>query len=110
MAQHGIQQRDGEQTLRVLDAAGCLLVCLSVSSADAIPGVLRWQVRLWALVTKLIDARNAGVLPCPDLLNEKETSEAKRMWQSKNYAISQVSTCVLLGEIAIHMVCVKQNG
>ncbi|XP_078275985.1 leucine--tRNA ligase, mitochondrial [Rhinoraja longicauda] len=59
---------------------------------DAIPGVLRWQVRLWALVTKLIDARNAGVLPCPDLLNEKEKSEAKKMWQSKNYTISQVTS------------------
>ncbi|XP_059801161.1 probable leucine--tRNA ligase, mitochondrial isoform X1 [Hypanus sabinus] len=59
---------------------------------DAIPGVLRWQVRLWTLVTKLIDARSAGVIPCPDLLNEKEKSEAKKIWQSKNYTVSQVTS------------------
>ncbi|XP_078055798.1 leucine--tRNA ligase, mitochondrial [Mustelus asterias] len=58
---------------------------------DAIPGVLRWQVRLWALVTKLIDARNAGIKPSPDLLTKKEKEEAKKIWQSKNYTISQVT-------------------
>ncbi|XP_067910460.1 probable leucine--tRNA ligase, mitochondrial [Heterodontus francisci] len=59
---------------------------------DAIPGVLRWQARLWALVTKLIDARNAGMMPCPDHLNKKEKLEAKKIWQSKNYTVSQVTS------------------
>ncbi|GCB71254.1 hypothetical protein scyTo_0008793 [Scyliorhinus torazame] len=58
---------------------------------DAIPGVLRWQVRLWALVTKLVDARNAGMTPSPDLLSKKEKEEAKKIWQSKNYTLSQVT-------------------
>ncbi|XP_041039639.1 probable leucine--tRNA ligase, mitochondrial [Carcharodon carcharias] len=59
---------------------------------DAIPGVLRWQVRLWALVTKLIDARNAGMMPSPDLLSKKEKEDAKKIWQSKNYTVSQVTS------------------
>ncbi|XP_048465169.1 probable leucine--tRNA ligase, mitochondrial [Rhincodon typus] len=72
---------------------------------DAIPGVLRWQVRLWALVTKLIDTRNSGVTPSPDLLNKKEKGEAKKIWQIKNNTVSQiflfVSSCerVLVCEI-----------
>ncbi|XP_048378512.1 probable leucine--tRNA ligase, mitochondrial isoform X2 [Stegostoma tigrinum] len=58
---------------------------------DAIPGVLRWQVRLWALVTKLVDMRNSGVTPSPDLLNKKEKGEAKKIWQIKNSTVSQVT-------------------
>ncbi|XP_060705806.1 probable leucine--tRNA ligase, mitochondrial isoform X1 [Hemiscyllium ocellatum] len=58
---------------------------------DTIPGVLRWQVRLWALVTKLIAARSAGVTPSTDLLNKNEKDEAKKIWQFKNYTVSQVT-------------------
>uniref|UniRef100_A0A4W3I615 leucine--tRNA ligase n=1 Tax=Callorhinchus milii TaxID=7868 RepID=A0A4W3I615_CALMI len=58
---------------------------------DAIAGVLRWQGRVWSLVTKLIDARLTGTVPCPDLLNKKEKAEAKKIWQSKNYAVSEVT-------------------
>ncbi|KAK1172279.1 putative leucine--tRNA ligase, mitochondrial [Acipenser oxyrinchus oxyrinchus] len=58
---------------------------------DAIPGVLRWQSRLWTLMTKFIDARNSGILPNPDLLSKKEKTEAKKIWDNKNYALSQVT-------------------
>ncbi|RXM27332.1 putative leucine--tRNA ligase, mitochondrial [Acipenser ruthenus] len=58
---------------------------------DAIPGVLRWQSRLWTLMTKFIDARNSGILPSPDLLSKKEKTEAKKIWDNKNYALSQVT-------------------
>ncbi|XP_039592441.1 probable leucine--tRNA ligase, mitochondrial isoform X1 [Polypterus senegalus] len=59
---------------------------------DAIPGVLRWQSRLWALVTKLIDARSSGVTPSPDCLSAKEKAEVKKIWGNKNYAIAQVTS------------------
>ncbi|MGH0124613.1 UNVERIFIED_CONTAM: hypothetical protein FKN15_019454 [Acipenser sinensis] len=59
---------------------------------DAIPGVLRWQSRLWTLVSKLIDARNSGILPNQDLLSKKEKTEAKKIWENKNYALSQVTS------------------
>ncbi|XP_069473352.1 leucine--tRNA ligase, mitochondrial [Ambystoma mexicanum] len=59
---------------------------------DAIPGVLRWQARLWSLVTKYIDARTSGTVPDPQVLSADEKSEAKTLWECKNRAISQV-TC-----------------
>ncbi|XP_005999052.1 probable leucine--tRNA ligase, mitochondrial [Latimeria chalumnae] len=58
---------------------------------DAIPGVLRWQARLWALVTKLISVRDAGTVPNPDLLSIKEKAEAKKIWGNKNHALTQVT-------------------
>ncbi|KAI4873985.1 hypothetical protein NFI96_032066, partial [Prochilodus magdalenae] len=59
---------------------------------DAIPGVLRWQSRLWGLVTKLREARQGGETPNPSILNKKERSEARRIWENKNHAITQVTT------------------
>ncbi|XP_015212490.2 leucine--tRNA ligase, mitochondrial isoform X1 [Lepisosteus oculatus] len=58
---------------------------------DAIPGVLRWQARLWALVTRLADARCTGGVPAPQLLSAQEKAEARRIWENKNYAVSQVT-------------------
>uniref|UniRef100_A0A672ZIP1 leucine--tRNA ligase n=1 Tax=Sphaeramia orbicularis TaxID=375764 RepID=A0A672ZIP1_9TELE len=59
---------------------------------DALPGVLRWQSRLWQLVTKLRGARQLGDFPNPSLLKKKELTETKRIWQNKNYAIKEVTT------------------
>ncbi|MBN3305520.1 leucine--tRNA ligase, mitochondrial [Amia ocellicauda] len=58
---------------------------------DAIPGVLRWQARLWALVTRLREARQAGGAPDPQQLSPKEKGEARKIWENKNYAVSQVT-------------------
>uniref|UniRef100_A0A8C6TAV4 leucine--tRNA ligase n=1 Tax=Neogobius melanostomus TaxID=47308 RepID=A0A8C6TAV4_9GOBI len=59
---------------------------------DALPGVLRWQSRLWQLVTKLRGARSLGDFPNPSLLKKKEQTEARKIWQNKNYAIQEVTT------------------
>lgn len=69
-----------------------LLLCMSATSADALPGVLRWQSRLWQLVTKLRGARQLGDLPNPLLLKKKELAEAKKIWENMNYAIQEVIT------------------
>uniref|UniRef100_A0A3B3BWU4 leucine--tRNA ligase n=1 Tax=Oryzias melastigma TaxID=30732 RepID=A0A3B3BWU4_ORYME len=58
---------------------------------DALPGVLRWQSRLWQLVTKLRGARELGDIPNPSLLKKKELAEAKKIWENKNYAIQEVT-------------------
>uniref|UniRef100_A0A8C1S6L1 leucine--tRNA ligase n=1 Tax=Cyprinus carpio TaxID=7962 RepID=A0A8C1S6L1_CYPCA len=58
---------------------------------DAIPGVLRWQARLWGLVTKLRAAREGPETPNPSVLNKRERSEARKIWENKNYAITQVT-------------------
>lgn len=63
---------------------------LSLLSADAMPGVQRWQARIWALVTKLIEARTSGTVPKPELLNERQKSEARKIWEQKNLVISEV--------------------
>ena len=63
---------------------------LSLISADAMPGVQRWQTRIWALVTKLIEARTSGTMPNPELLNKKEKAEARKIWEQKNLVISEV--------------------
>ncbi|KAG7242229.1 hypothetical protein INR49_024275 [Caranx melampygus] len=55
-------------------------------------GVLRWQSRLWQLVTKLRGARQLGDFPNPSMLKKKELAEAKRIWDNKNYAIQEVVT------------------
>lgn len=59
---------------------------------DALPGVLRWQSRLWQLVTKLRGARSLGDVPNPSLLKKKEQTEARKIWQNKNYAIQEVTS------------------
>lgn len=56
---------------------------------DALPGVLRWQQRLWSLVTRFIEARTSGQAPRPQLLSDKEKAEARRLWEYKNSVISQ---------------------
>lgn len=63
---------------------------LSLISADAMPGVQRWQTRLWTLVTKLIEARASGTMPNPELLKKKEKAEARKIWEQKNLVISEV--------------------
>lgn len=62
------------------------------TSADALPGVLRWQTRLWQLVTKLRGARQLGDIPNPSLLKKKELAETRKIWENKNYAVQEVST------------------
>lgn len=59
---------------------------------DALPGVLRWQTRLWQLVTKLRGARQLGEAPNPSVLKKKELAEAKKIWDNKNYAIQEVTS------------------
>ncbi|XP_074939535.1 leucine--tRNA ligase, mitochondrial isoform X2 [Phalacrocorax aristotelis] len=61
------------------------------AKTDAMPGVLRWQTRLWMLVTKLIEARATGAVPNPGLLNKKEKAEARKIWDQKNLVISEVT-------------------
>uniref|UniRef100_A0A3Q2EEF4 leucine--tRNA ligase n=1 Tax=Cyprinodon variegatus TaxID=28743 RepID=A0A3Q2EEF4_CYPVA len=59
---------------------------------DALPGVLRWQSRLWQLVTKLRGARQLGDVPNPSLLKKKELAEVRKIWENKNYAVQEVTT------------------
>ncbi|XP_051921695.1 probable leucine--tRNA ligase, mitochondrial [Hippocampus zosterae] len=59
---------------------------------DALPGVLRWQSRLWQLVTKLRHARQLGDIPNPSLLQKKEQAESKKIWENKNYAVQEVTS------------------
>ncbi|XP_073189251.1 leucine--tRNA ligase, mitochondrial isoform X3 [Lepidochelys kempii] len=61
-------------------------------TADAVPGVRRWQSRLWSLATKLIEARTSSIVPNPQLLNEKEKAEAKKIWEQKNLVVSEVTS------------------
>ncbi|XP_006893032.1 PREDICTED: probable leucine--tRNA ligase, mitochondrial [Elephantulus edwardii] len=60
---------------------------------DALPGVLRWQQRLWSLTTRFIEARASGKGPRPELLSNKEKAEAQKLWEYKNSAVSQVTAC-----------------
>ncbi|NXY90488.1 SYLM protein, partial [Alcedo cyanopectus] len=61
------------------------------TKTDAMPGVQRWQIRLWALVTKLLEARASGTMPSPELLSKKERAEARKIWELKNLVISEVT-------------------
>lgn len=63
-----------------------------LTPADALPGVLRWQSRLWQLVTKLRGVRQVGNVPIPSSLNKKELAEAKNIWENMNYTIQEVAT------------------
>lgn len=67
-----------------------LLLIYSCNSADALPGVLRWQQRLWSLATRFIEARASGKVPRPQLLSNEEKAEATKLWEYKNTVISQV--------------------
>ncbi|XP_021112895.1 probable leucine--tRNA ligase, mitochondrial isoform X2 [Heterocephalus glaber] len=58
---------------------------------DALPGVLRWQQRLWSLVTQFIEARASGMDAQPALLQAEEKAEARRLWEYKNAVIAQVT-------------------
>uniref|UniRef100_A0A8C7LT74 leucine--tRNA ligase n=1 Tax=Oncorhynchus mykiss TaxID=8022 RepID=A0A8C7LT74_ONCMY len=58
---------------------------------DALPGVLRWQSRLWGLVTKLRRARQDEDVPNPSLLKRKEQADARKIWENKNFAVEQVT-------------------
>ncbi|XP_064025896.1 leucine--tRNA ligase, mitochondrial [Pogoniulus pusillus] len=83
----------GIDTLRlyVLFAAPPEQDILWDTKTDAMPGVQRWQARIWALVTKLIEARTSGTVPKPELLNERQKSEARKIWEQKNLVISEVT-------------------
>ncbi|XP_047706973.1 leucine--tRNA ligase, mitochondrial isoform X2 [Prionailurus viverrinus] len=59
--------------------------------SDALPGVLRWQQRLWALVTRFIEARASGTLPRPRVLSKEERAEGRKLWEHKNSVISEVT-------------------
>ncbi|XP_076016960.1 leucine--tRNA ligase, mitochondrial [Genypterus blacodes] len=61
------------------------------AKTDALAGVLRWQSRVWQLVSKLRMARQLGDVPNPSLLQNKELAETKKIWSNKNYAIDQVT-------------------
>ncbi|XP_057562078.1 leucine--tRNA ligase, mitochondrial isoform X2 [Hippopotamus amphibius kiboko] len=58
---------------------------------DALPGVLRWQQRLWSLATRFIEARVSGKVPRPQMLSNEEKAEARKLWEYKNLVISQVT-------------------
>ncbi|XP_053322981.1 leucine--tRNA ligase, mitochondrial [Spea bombifrons] len=59
---------------------------------DAIPGVRRWQSRLWSLTAKFIEARNSLTVPNPTLLTKKEAKEAWKIWENRNLAVSEVTS------------------
>ncbi|XP_066484383.1 leucine--tRNA ligase, mitochondrial [Tiliqua scincoides] len=88
-----IIQKYGIDTVRlyILFAAPPEQDILWDAKTDAIPGVQRWQSRLWLLATKFIEARNSGILPNPQLLNPKGKAEAKHIWKQKNLVISEVT-------------------
>ncbi|XP_063117101.1 leucine--tRNA ligase, mitochondrial isoform X2 [Cavia porcellus] len=58
---------------------------------DALPGVLRWQQRLWALVTRFIEARTSRGDPQPTPLSSAEEAEARKLWEYRNAVIAQVT-------------------
>uniref|UniRef100_A0A8C3IG47 leucine--tRNA ligase n=1 Tax=Chrysemys picta bellii TaxID=8478 RepID=A0A8C3IG47_CHRPI len=62
------------------------------AKTDAVPGVRRWQSRLWTLATKFIEARTSSTVPNPQLLNKKEKAEAKKIWEQKNLVVSEVTS------------------
>uniref|UniRef100_A0A3Q4I5L2 leucine--tRNA ligase n=1 Tax=Neolamprologus brichardi TaxID=32507 RepID=A0A3Q4I5L2_NEOBR len=89
-----VVQQYGVDTVRlyILYAAPPEQDILWNAKTDALAGVLRWQSRLWQLVTKLRAARQLGDVPNPRLLKKKELAEAKKIWENKNYAIQEVTT------------------
>lgn len=59
---------------------------------DALPGVQRWQARVWAVTSKFIEARKLSVVPDPKLLNRNDIAEAQKIWQNKNCIVSEVTS------------------
>lgn len=59
---------------------------------DAIPGVQRWQSRVWAFTSKFIEARNSSVKPNPQILSKNEIAETQKIWQSRNFTVSEVTS------------------
>ncbi|KAM4706105.1 leucine--tRNA ligase, mitochondrial [Rhinophrynus dorsalis] len=59
---------------------------------DALPGVRRWQSRLWSITSKFIEARNSLIMPNPQLLNKKEVAEARKIWEIRNLTVSEVTS------------------
>ncbi|TNN02374.1 hypothetical protein fugu_009861 [Takifugu bimaculatus] len=89
-----VVQQYGVDTMRlyVLYAAPPEQDILWNVKTDALPGVLRWQSRLWQLVTKLREVRQHGDVPIPSSLKKKELAEARKIWENMNYAIQEVTT------------------
>ncbi|XP_019364433.1 PREDICTED: probable leucine--tRNA ligase, mitochondrial [Gavialis gangeticus] len=87
-------QQYGIDTMRlfILFAASPEQDILWNIKTDAIPGVQRWQIRLWSLATNLIKARASGTLPNPELLSKKDKAEARKIWENKNLTISEVTS------------------
>ncbi|XP_063778496.1 leucine--tRNA ligase, mitochondrial isoform X2 [Pseudophryne corroboree] len=59
---------------------------------DAIPGVQRWQSRVWTIASKFIEARSSLFLPSPKHLNKNEIAEAQKIWQNRNLAVCKVTS------------------
>ncbi|XP_058144797.1 leucine--tRNA ligase, mitochondrial isoform X2 [Dasypus novemcinctus] len=59
---------------------------------DALPGVLRWQQRLWALTTRFLEARTSGKAPRPQLLSSEEKAKARKLGEYRNAVVAQVTT------------------
>uniref|UniRef100_A0A673TW13 leucine--tRNA ligase n=1 Tax=Suricata suricatta TaxID=37032 RepID=A0A673TW13_SURSU len=90
-----VVERYGIDTIRlyILFAAPPEKDVLWDAKSDALPGVLRWQQRLWALVTRFIEARASGAAPEPPLLSREDRAAARRLWEHKNSVISEVTAC-----------------
>ncbi|KAL4657415.1 putative leucine-tRNA ligase, mitochondrial isoform X1 [Arapaima gigas] len=88
-----VVEQYGIDTVRlcILSAAPPEQDILWDSKMDAIAGVLRWQVRLWGLVTKLREARHTGGSPRFEKLSGKDRAEAKKIWLLKNSTVSAVT-------------------
>ncbi|RMC05333.1 hypothetical protein DUI87_18522 [Hirundo rustica rustica] len=93
------------------------------AKTDAMPGVQRWQMRLWALVTKLIEARTSETMPNPELLNKKEKAEARKIWEQKNlqaprplvlhsteFEDALASLCIMVAPMAPHIASEMWKG
>uniref|UniRef100_A0A6I8NGT6 leucine--tRNA ligase n=1 Tax=Ornithorhynchus anatinus TaxID=9258 RepID=A0A6I8NGT6_ORNAN len=88
-----VVEQYGIDTIRlyILFAAAPEKDILWEMKSDALPGVLRWQQRLWSLTTKFIEARASGEVPRPHQLSNKEKAEVKKLLKYKNSVISQVT-------------------
>ncbi|XP_033618598.1 probable leucine--tRNA ligase, mitochondrial [Fukomys damarensis] len=76
---------------------------------DALPGVLRWQQRLWSLVTRFIEARASGMDAQPTLLQAEEKAEARRLWQYRNAVVAQV-TAHFTEDFSLHSAIAQLMG
>lgn len=76
---------------------------------DALPGVLRWQQRLWSLVTRFIEARASGTDAQPTLLQAEEKAEARRLWEYRNAVVTQV-TAHLTEDFSLHSAIAQLMG